>query len=200
MKLTFNLDPNNIIECKWTLLTGLEIYKLNNTEFFRTRSFKLWGSSQFEVNANGEKKTIQIHLKFRPSFRSLFQSSSFVAQVYIDGELFIDNLLTSQYHHKNIFIKTLDNVALILSLLFLILVIAVAFFSTELFPLPESGKIRIAALATPECLAAYPEMDRSMIPSEQVAIELRKDEMNRKQSWVPSGGLSVFAIITNGYG
>jgi len=200
MKLIFNIDASNKIECFWSYLTGLEIYKHNDKEVFRTRSFKISGCSQFAVTINGHDKTVRIQLKFRPTFGNAFKSTGFVAQAYLDDELLIDNLLTTPYWQKNKLIKTFDNVALVLACLVLIVFIVAVFFSAELFPQAESVEVFNAALATPECLASYHERDSSLILPEHIAVKLRAEEMSRKHVWVTGGGRSVFSIITSEYG
>jgi len=200
MKLTFDIDAYNKIECYWSSISGLEVYKHNNKEVFRTRSFKMSGSSQFAVTIDGQEKILRLQLKFCPSFNNIFKSTGFIVQAYLDDELLINNLLTIPYWHKNKLIKILDNVAFVFAFLVLIVFIAATFFSTELFPQAESVKVINAALATPECLASYHERDKSLMLPEHIAVKLRAEEMSREHVWVTSGGRSVFAIITSDYG
>lgn len=200
MKLTFDIDAYNKIECYWFSLSGLEIYKHNDKEVFRIRNFKILGSSQFTITINGQEKTVRIQLNFCPTLKNIYKSTGFVAHVFLDDELLIDNILTTPYRKKNQLIETFDNVALILAYLFFIVFIAAVFFSAELFPQAESVEIINAALATPDCLASYHKRDDSLMLPEHIAVKLRAEEMNRKYVWIIDGGLSVFSIVTSKYG
>jgi len=200
MKLTFDIDACNTIECYWSSISGIEIYKHNDKEVFRTRSFKISGSSLFVVTIDGQEKTVRIQLKFRPTLGNVFKSTGFVVHVFFDDELLIENILTTPYWQTNRLIKTFDNVMFVFAFLILIVFIAAVFFSAELFPQAESVEVFNAAIATPECLATYHERDSSLMLPEHIAVKLRATEMSRKHTWVTSGGRSVFSIITNEYG
>mgnify|MGYP000055234327 CR=1 FL=1 len=106
MKFSFDIDAYNKIECYWSSISGLEIYKHIDKEVFRTRSFKISGSSQFAVTINGQEKTVRIQLKFRPTFGNVLKSTGFVAHVFLGDELLIENLLTNPFWQKNRLIKS----------------------------------------------------------------------------------------------
>jgi len=200
MKLTFDIDAYNKIECYWSSISGLEIYKHNDKEVFRTRSFKISGISQFAVTIDGQEKTVRIQLKFRPTLGNVIKSTGFVAHVFLNDELLIENLLTTPYWQKNRLIKIFDNVMFVFAFLILSVFIVAVFFHAELFPQAESVEVFNAAIATPECLATYHKRDASLMLPEPIALKLRAKEMNRKDVWVVGGGRSVFSIITNEYG
>ena len=101
MKLSFTVSPDCHFDCdlSWT---GLEIYSVNGKEVCRFRSQRLTGEREFKVKVNGQIKMVRLELKFQLSFKSIFFNNGYVFAVFIDDDLFIENLLTKDYLQKTL--------------------------------------------------------------------------------------------------
>lgn len=202
MKAGFQLDPNHRFECQWSLLTGHERYLLDGREIYRTRSFQNTGSRSLQVEIDGATRHIEIKLLFRPSWASFRYSGGYVAEVYVDGQLIIPNLMEKRYRQVPLAIRVLDNGLVIFFLVLLFIIIDGNFFEGTILGLnpdnvPRSVRTLNAALATPECRAQLTGIDSSVLLSERKARDLREREMRRDINWHIDDERTVISVITS---
>jgi len=129
MKLSFTVSSDCHFDCdlSWT---GLEVYSVNGKEVCRFRSQSLTGEREFKVKVNGKIKTVRLELKFL--FKRIMFSNGYVFLVFIDDELFIENLLTKDYIQKTLLGRLMSFLGYLLIALIIILFMVGLFFENIL--------------------------------------------------------------------
>jgi hypothetical protein len=141
---------------------------------------------------------------FCPSLKTLWRSSGFIAEAYVDGVLWISDLLEPQYRIRSKLAKLAWPLPFILAGVLALIVIDAQFFEGRLFglktqPLPLSIEIINAATATPECHQTLDQFDSSLLLSDEQSESLRQREMNRTGGWVIDDHRTVISTIVTIY-
>jgi len=189
IRVRFNLDAANTIECQWSIFSGHERYLHNGVEKLSHRSFATTGSREFSVAIDGHTKTLRIVVCFRPSLKTLWRSNGLVAEAFVDETLVVADLLEPQYRVRSKLAKLVWSLPTIFAAVLLLIFVDAQFFEgrilgLKMHPAPVSIQITNAALATPECRRSLDDYDSSLLLSERKAIELRQREMNRTSGWI----------------
>jgi sporulation protein YlmC with PRC-barrel domain len=74
---------------------GLEIYKVDGKEIMRKRSFSIRGNRKFAIANNENNYEIEIKYDMVPKIKSWIFPGDWIAQVYVNGNLFISGLTPS---------------------------------------------------------------------------------------------------------
>ena len=204
MKVRFNLDSANVVECHWAIFSGCERYLHNGVEILSIRSFAATGSREFSVNVDGKIKNIRIVLCFRPSLNTLWRSNGLIAEAYVDGVLLVSDLLEPQYRIRSTLAKLVWSFPFILASVLALIFVDAQFSDGRIFglkrhPLPLSIEIINAATATPECRQTLDEYDSSLVLSDKQSVELRQREMKRTSGWILDDQRTVISTIVTVY-
>lgn len=205
MRVCFNLNAANVVECQWAIFTGHERYLHNGVEVLSLRSFALTGSREFSVNVDGEVKNIRIAVCFRPSLKTLCRSNGLIAAAYVDDVLWVSDLLEPQYRIRSWLAKLLMwFFPFLLVAIPLFILVNAPFFNERMqglnkLPLPLSIEIINAATATPDCRQTLDEFDSSLLLSEKESARLRLREMNRTSGWVIDDHRTAISTIVTIY-
>lgn len=204
MRVRFNLDSVNVVECQWALFSGHERYLHNGVEILSLRSFAATGSREFSIDVDGKIKNIRIAVCFRPSLKTLWRSNGFIAEAYVDGVLLFPDLLEPQYRIRSTLTKLVWSFPVILASILALIFVDVQFFEGRVFgvkryPLPLSIEIINAATATHECRQTLDEDDSSLVLSDGESATLRQREMNRTSDWAIDDHRTVISTIVTIY-
>lgn len=74
---------------------GLEIYKVDGKEILKKRSFAVRGNRKFTISDNDGNYEIEIKYDMLPKVKSWLFPENWIAQVYVNGTLFISDLAPS---------------------------------------------------------------------------------------------------------
>lgn len=188
MRVRFNLDSANVVECQWAAFSGRERYLHNNQEILSHRSFATTGSREFSLSVNGETKTIRIAVCFRPSPKTLWRSNGLMAEAWVDGQLLVANLLEPQHRVRSTLATLVGSIPFILACVLLSIFVDALFFEgrmlgLKMHPISPSIEVINAATATPACRQSLEAFDSSLLLPERKAVELWHREMSRTSGW-----------------
>jgi len=114
MKINFEIGQKikHQVEIMFSLF-GLEIYKVDGKEVLRKRNFSIRGSSKLTIRDEENTYDLEIKVNMAPKVKSWLFPGNWIAQVYVNGELFISDL-TPSLRRKVKKIDRLMNVLLII--------------------------------------------------------------------------------------
>lgn len=94
MKTSFYVgkEKPHRIDIEWSPYSGLEVYKVDGQEVLTKRSWALAGTRRFRVGDGDEIYDIEIRVDLVPKLRSWFYPGDWIAQAYVNGKLYIDDL------------------------------------------------------------------------------------------------------------
>lgn len=116
MKATFTVKDKYLVECHWSSL-GQERYVVDGKQVLKLWSFSLKGNRKFLVGNADDRHEVEIRIDTAPSAKSLLSPGDWIAQAYVDGELFVPDLTPKT--RKTV--KTADKVINVLVLIALAL-------------------------------------------------------------------------------
>jgi hypothetical protein len=122
MKINFEIGQKikHRVDIIWSIF-GSEIYKVDDKEILRKRSLKPRGSRKFTVKDEENTYDVEIKIDMAPKVKSWLFPGDWVAQVYVNGELFISDL-TPSFRKKVKKINHITNIILIIFLSLLIII------------------------------------------------------------------------------
>ncbi len=205
VRVRFNLDATNVVECQWALFSGLERYLLNDREILSLRSFSATGNRELPVTIDGHTRNIRIVVCFRPTLKTLWRSNGLIAEAYVDDQLFVADLLEPQYRVRSTLAKILWSFPFILAAALLLIFLDAQLFGGRILglkvePLPLSIEIINAATATPACRQTLDEYDSSLVLSDSKSAKLRQREMSRTGGWIIDDHRTALSTIVTIYG
>ncbi len=119
MKINFEIGQKikHQVEIMFSLF-GLEIYKIDGKEVLRKRNFSIRGSRKLTIRDEENTYDLEIKVDTAPKVKSWLFPGDWIAQVYVNGELFISDMTPSLRRKIKIFDRLM--MVILISLVFLL--------------------------------------------------------------------------------